>query len=416
MSKTSETIKLTKSVVDKAEPVVINGKTRQKVYFDNYLRGFGLCVGTKSKTFFAQRSVKGRIRRVTIGRYGEFTVHLAREEAQKLLGQMAKGIDPIEQRKRERAEGITLRDAWTLYLDTLKTNDRSQRTIDGYQYAIDTYLRDWFDKPLKDISREDAKIKHKKIARDIAAGKYAKYTTKNGNRYRVKRQEGDGRYTANGVMRVFRAIYNRALKQHVELPSNPCINIDWFKEKPRKATLPNEKLKEWSIVIANQENTVRRDYLFFVLFTGLRRTSAAEVRWEHINFDNSTLHIPKPKGGVERAFDLPLSDFLMVLLLRLKWSNKTIYPNSPWVFPANSKSGHISEPKVYSTIHFTIHGLRHTYITVAESLDISPYTIKLLANHSLPKDDTTGGYIDIDTNRLREPMQKITDQLCELCV
>ncbi|VTL97867.1 Uncharacterised protein [Pseudomonas aeruginosa] len=65
---------------------------------------------------------------------------------------------------------------------------------------------------------------------------------------------------------------------------------------------------------------------------------------------------------------------------------------------------------------FTVHGLRNTFITVAESLDVSPYAIKMLVNHSLPdKGDVTGGYMSIELERLRGPMQEITDRLRLLC-
>lgn len=44
-----------------------------------------------------------------------------------------------------------------------------------------------------------------------------------------------------------------------------------------------------------------------------------------------------------------------------------------------------------SGIHFTVHDLRRTLITIAEGLDI------------------TAGYIVTDVERLRKPMQQITD-------
>ena len=51
-------------------------------------------------------------------------------------------------------------------------------------------------------------------------------------------------------------------------------------------------------------------------------------------------------------------------------------------------------------------------ITVAESLDISAYALKRLANHKMTN-DVTAGYIIGDAERLRAPMQRITDYLCK---
>ena len=79
MSRTSETARLTKRTVDAAEPWTDSeGKVRQKLYLDTNMKGFGLCVGAKSKTFFAQHTVRNRSVRVTIGRHGVFTVDEAR--------------------------------------------------------------------------------------------------------------------------------------------------------------------------------------------------------------------------------------------------------------------------------------------------------------------------------------------------
>jgi hypothetical protein len=63
-----------------------------------------------------------------------------------------------------------------------------------------------------------------------------------------------------------------------------------------------------------------------------------------------------------------------------------------------------------SSVRFTIHDLRRTFITIAESLDISAYALKRLLNHKM-NNDITAGYIISDVERLRPPMQKITDHL-----
>ena len=52
--------------------------------------------------------------------------------------------------------------------------------------------------------------------------------------------------------------------------------------------------------------------------------------------------------------------------------------------------------------------MRRTFITIAESLDISGYAVKRLVNHKM-SGDVTAGYIITDVERLRKPMQKITD-------
>jgi len=82
-----------------------------------------------------------------------------------------------------------------------------------------------------------------------------------------------------------------------------------------------------------------------------------------------------------------------------------------------SSAGHIVEPRKamlkiaeLSGVPFTIHDLRRTFITTAESLDISAYALKRLLNHKM-NNDVTSGYIITDVERLRQPMQIITDFL-----
>lgn len=411
MSKTCEAIKLTKRAVDSAGPLIAPDGVRQRLYFDTELRGFGLCVGAGAKTYFAQRSVNGRSRRVTIGRHGVFTVDQARKEAQQLLAKMARGVDPIAEKRKASSRGFNLRQALDLCEQTLKTKKRSEKTISGYRYAIEKYLADWLDRPLAEITREEVNKRHQKIAADVAAGKYAgEY--KNGRKR--KRHNGHGQATANSALVAFRAVYNRAQRAHPELPVNPCINIDWFVIEREKKELPLSKLHQWHKHVAALENSIRRDYLLFTLHTGLRRESAAEAQWEHVDFARRVLHVPRPKGG--RAFDLPLTDYLVRLLKARKKENDEIFEDSPWIFPAESATGHIAEPREeFDGIKWTPHDLRRWFITAAESLNLSPYVIKSLVNHSLPSGDVTAGYIQQEVERLRPDMEKIGAKLRTLC-
>ena len=58
-------------------------------------KGFAVRVTASGvKSFVVEKLVNGKVRRMTIGRYGEITVEQARSEAQKLLGKIATGIDP----------------------------------------------------------------------------------------------------------------------------------------------------------------------------------------------------------------------------------------------------------------------------------------------------------------------------------
>jgi integrase len=359
----------------------------QKLYMDLNLKGFGLLVGRKKKTFIAQYDIRGRTTRVTIGQYGVWTVDQARKKAKELLVIMANGENPNKIKRIERSKTITLGEAAELYLNSPKMLlERSPRTSQGYSQALNCYLKNWLNKPLTEISRKMVRERHLKIGNEC------------------------GHYAANGTMRAFRAFWNRAMKEYEYLPVCPTINVDWFPEYRRQKPIPVEELPEWYNQVLLLRNPIRRDYLLFVLFSGLRRNDAATIRWENVNLEAETLFRPNPKGGRKRAFTVPLSDFLSEILVRRKDENEAFFPNSPWVFPAQSSTGHLMEPKE-KTIKWSCHRLRDTYTTAANGAGLSPYDIETLTNHRPPKSSVTAGYINQGIEQLRESQQKVTDYL-----
>jgi integrase len=152
----------------------------------------------------------------------------------------------------------------------------------------------------------------------------------------------------------------------------------------------------------------------FPLFTGLRREEGLSLAWSQIDLKAKTLTIPDPKNRQPHV--LPLSEFLHDLLMQ-RYLERT---DSPFVFPGGGVKGYLNEPRKQmkkvieeSGVAFTLHDLRRTFITVAESLDISAYALKRLANHKMAN-DITAGYIISDVEQRREPMQKISGYLFEM--
>ena len=384
-------IKIIKGTVDK----LAHPPEGQKLFMDEALKGFGVLVSANTKTYVAQRDIGGRTVRVTLGRHGVITTAQAKREAEEAIGLMRRGINPNEQKRAAQGRSITLQEAAELYLQGNKP--RAAKTIKGFRDAMRLHLKDWLATPLAEITRKMIYDRHRRI------GKIS------------------GPYAANATMRAFRAAYNRAMRQHEELPPNPTINVDWFPEYRRDASISAEQLAAWHKDIQALPNPMRRDFYLFILFTGLRRQSAAEIRWEHIDLDKETLLIPNPKGGTKRTFVLPLSDFLIEVLQRRLVENKKLTPDSPWVFPADkSKTGHIAEPKLKPAhkanmaVPFSVHGLRHTWVTAANAAGLSSYDIKMLTNHMLPKGDVTAGYIGPHIEALRASQQRVTDYLRRL--
>jgi integrase len=377
---------LTKRNID----AIPSAPTGQILYRDATLSGFGLRVGTRSKVFFAEGQVARRTVRVTIGKYGLVTPETARGRALKLFGEMAEGRNPNGERRAKNAAAMSVREAFD---DFFERRPLAASSTDNYKRSIDIYLKDWANKPISEINRRMVLDQHRKIG------------------------ENNGLVTANNIFRHFRSVYNFTSAAHGELPPNPVAILTqaraWNREQRRRSVVPAHGLPKWWRAVHQEESYVR-DFLLIALFTGMRRSEIARLRWEFIDLDGRTLTVPTTKNG--DPLELPLSDFLFDLLLARRDDD----PEAEWVFPGRGETGHMVETKKFyarvtktSGIKFTLHDLRRTFVTIAESLDIPHYALKRLLNH-LTDSDVTGGYIVIDVERLRGPVERVADRILEL--
>ncbi|MEO0621842.1 MAG: tyrosine-type recombinase/integrase [Pseudomonadota bacterium] len=363
----------------------------QIYYRDTMLSGFGVRVGTKSKVYFAEGQVNRRTRRVSIGRVDVFAPDVARKKALAVLGEMAEGNDPNAEKRKEQLERITLEMAFQRFFEARST--LSPHTVKGYQRTERLYLKVWRKKPISDITKQMVLTKHRDIAR------------------------AHGETTANNAMRHLRSIYNFIAATKDEFPPNPVQILSqaraWYKERRRQTVVTAVDLPAWwKAVMAEPEYS--RDFLLTALFTGMRRGELMKLRWENVDLKARTLHLPSTKNG--DPLDLPLSEFLSDLLSE-RWARSN---GSPWVFPGPGKSGHLVETKKFllrvsagSGVSFTLHDLRRTFITIAESLDVPYYALKRLLNHRA-NGDVTGGYIVVNAERLRGPVEQVSKRILEL--
>jgi len=388
-----QSTKLTKSVVDKAQ----SPKDKDQAFIrDGELKGFALRITARGiKSFIVETSIGNKVRRMTIGRYGKLTTEEARNEAKKILGNIALGGDPVAERKQARAKSVTLKEVFADYLKARKNLKPS--TIYDYERVMKESFADWANKPLLDISKDLIAKRHSKLGENSKA-------------------------RANLSMRVLRALFNFAIMQYEDaqgralITDNPVKRLSqaraWYRVERRQSYIKSHELAPWYEGIKKLENKTLRDYLILLIFTGLRRQEAAKLKWEQVDLKAKILRIVDTKN--HEAHVLPLSNYLFDLLSQRKQQE-----NSKYVFPGTGSGGYIVEPrkqmdKVIKTsgIPFIIHDLRRTFITIAESLDISAYAVKRLANHKMNQ-DITSGYIITDVERLRKPMQQITDYLAK---
>lgn len=374
---------------------------RQRLHWSDEMKGFGvLCSGvSRSKTYIVQRALPGgKSRRVTVGPVGVLKLAEAEVRAKEVLAAFYKGMDP----KAGRLGDHTLRSAMEEYL---KVRNLSPRTVDDYRGTVAKgHLAIWADTPLKLITRDMVEDRLKKIAKEVS-----------------REFEGsNGHAAANGAMRILRLTYNFAADRAPAanpMPSNPVkLKKVWFDVPRRTRSVRATELSKFYASASGLPNQVARDYILLLLFTGMRRRECAALKWDHVDFKEKVIRLPSAITKTKKALDLPMSDIVHDLLVA-----RRAIGDAHWVFPAASRSGHIEEPKFFFNqigedcgLFVSPHDLRRTFITVAESCDISPSALKALVNHSLGG-DITEGYMQMEAERLREPAQRVAEKLKKLC-
>jgi len=91
-------------------------------YYDTDVSGLCLRItATGAKSYALYRRVKGKPVRITLGRINAMTLACARDAARQLNGQLAAGVDVVQQRKDTRKKHITVGELFTIWQQSAKT-------------------------------------------------------------------------------------------------------------------------------------------------------------------------------------------------------------------------------------------------------------------------------------------------------
>ncbi|QFT34067.1 hypothetical protein FIV00_26460 [Labrenzia sp. THAF82] len=402
--------------------ILLNDKTIERLstpYHGRYivrdtdLKGFFLMVGTRKKTFMIQADLRKRGKRVStvrlaLGDTRALSTRAARSLAKEYLAQISRGVHPKENERPTKAStaagvdpvsgevstSITLKEAWARYRLAMERKKRSDRTIESYRDHVERIFVGWLDTTLRVLGEEPGLV----AAKHDEVGKL------------------HGPYIANGSMRTLRAIYNHARKIHRYLPSdNPVDSVDWNYEKRRNSGMGLSDLEKWFLQAAQLDNPLRREFHLFTLLSACRPAALKAVKITDLDLRRRTLHIPRPKGGADRAFDIPLSRQMIKCLIRAIRFGRQMYPYEAetWLFPADSATGHLVEHKEDRRVLSKWgNDLRQTYRTIATPAGVSELDARMLMNHSVP--GVNAGYITrhkLLEDHLRVQQQAISDTM-----
>lgn len=365
---------LTDRTIDRLPPTMRG----QYVVRVEELRGFFVVVGAKRKTFAVQgecwRDGKRHYKKATIGRAGDMTTRDARVQAKAMLAKIAKGELIVAPPKPPPVADVTLGQAWARYrVAHLQRKERSEATIRGYADHVERVLADWLDTPLKVLGDNPRMVAERHDRITVANGPYA----------------------ANGAMRTLRAIYNHARRLARDLPAdNPTSGVDWNIQRRRDTAMGIEDLPRWFREAGRLRHPIRREFHLFTLLSGSRPGALMQARVEDLDLQRRVLHIPRPKGGAKRAFDIPLSRPMIRCLIRAMRVGRILHPEAAeiWIFAADSAPGHMFEHKDPRTRLFKWgNDLRQSYRTLGQAAGLSEIDMHLLMNHSVP--GVNAGYI-----------------------
>lgn len=295
-------------------------------------------------------------------------------------------------------EWITLAEAIEIHLRAMRARRSAARSMQAFSEECARHLGAWLDRPLASLKRHEVAERHEELTLT------------------------SGPYLANRVLQQFRAVYNTAARRFEDLPAtNPTIAVTFNRVRRRREPIPWDELPAWKRRVDTIANPVRRDLQLFYLYTGLRSLDARTVRWEHVDLAAGTVHRPRPKGGEDRAFTVPLAKVTIELLQQRRVANG---PDEGWVFPSKDRAGHtthVVEAKEQRyvggrKVRFlpSPHRLRDTFATAAHEARVHPLDLKVLMNHALPAaDDVTMGYIRPSVEHLRECVEAVARFLGE---
>ena len=374
--------KLTKRVVEAAEP-------QGKDYFlwCDELPGFGVRVfASGRRSYLVQYRNAGRSRRVTIGLHGPVTAEQARKEALALLGQVAKGEDPAED-KAVRRKSLTVAQLCANYLadaDKGLVLGRGGKAKKASSLVSDRGRIEHHIVPLlgarlvQDLTRVDVQ----RLIREVQTGKTAKrYKTK--ARGLVSVTGGAGAAArASGLLG---GILTYAIGEGI-IASNPVHGVKRPADKKRDRRLSPEEFGAVGRVLfeadAVGESWQSTDGIRLLCLTGCRLREIANLRWAEVDMAGSCLRLADTKEGRSVR---PLGSAARQLLGRIQARS-----NGAFVVPATRGGGGFGGipdaveryTKRAGLSGIGAHTLRHSFASMAGDLGYSDSTIGAMLGHA----------------------------------
>jgi len=373
-----------------------------EIAWDGAVPGFGARRQRDAVTYILKyRTAGARQRWHTIGRHGgPWTPDMAREEARRLLGEVAKGGDPTADKRAVR-QALTVGELCNRYLADAEAGrllirggrTKKPRTLGGDRGMIEGHIKPLLGRQaVASITRADVE----KFMHAIASGETKCDPRKVGLRA-VSKVRG-GRGVASRTIGLLGAIFNYAVRKDLR-PNNPVRGVQRPADGRRERRLTDTEYAKLGAAL----RAAARPHLAlgvtrnrtpaamwpaaiaaarFLTLTGWRSGEALGLRWADVDLARRTATLGDTKTG--RSIR-PLSQASCDVLRGLGRGS-----DNGLVFPATRGDGPMSGfRKLWDRIaklgvlpiEVTPHVLRHSFASLAADLGYSEPTIGALIGH-----------------------------------
>lgn len=293
--------KLTKRLVDSLSTDKPGG---ERVYC-GALAGFGVHVlPSGRKSFFQEYTAPGggRRRRMKLGAYGDLTVGEAIGERKRMLGLLRGGVDPLEERKRERSAGDFA--GW------------------AEQYkALGKAAGRWGERTFGEVERH-----LRRACESFGRKRLADLDAPTIERWRDKMHTAHGRTEANRSLATVKACLAEAWRRGL-VPTKEAGKVRAIAgELPRTRVASDAEMKALLKAVEEHHEPHFRVALLWLVLTGARRSEVLRARWSDLRLDppdRAEWTIPKAKNKrpsirpipvelVAELATLPREDLLVV--------------------------------------------------------------------------------------------------------
>ena len=373
--------------------------------FDSDVRGFSLTIyPSGNRTFTLDYRTGGRQRRMTIGRWPEWSTVTARERAKELRREIDEGIDPLSQRESAR-EAPRISDLMKRYLAEHTPHLAPLNRSDQHTIMDKLVGPDWARKLVTEITKADVE----KLLTKIAKGRARPSKEKPNNRARKLQGPKPTPVRANRVGEVLRKMFTLAVEWGWR-SDNPASGFRRRIENERERFLLQDEIARLAKALDAAKDQRAAGIIRLCMLTGARSGEVRQARFEQFNLELGIWSKPAATTKQRKIHRIPVSGDVAAIVRQ----RQLLVPKAnPWLFPSDTPGQPVAEiRRFWASIQaeadiadVRIHDLRHTFASLLVSGGASLEMIGKLLGHT--QSQTTQRYAHLMDSPLRDGVNAV---------